>query len=149
MNNNEVLQILRDNLKLNSEQLIEILNLVDVKVTPSEMEAWLKPQGEEGHMQLSHKLMAHFLDALVIYKRGKSENSEARPIEIPITNNIILKKLRVAFELKEDDLIAISKKTDSTTTPKEWSAFFRKQGHKNYRACPDPFLESILKGLAT
>jgi hypothetical protein len=46
-----------------------------------------------------------------------------------VTNNIILKKLRVAFELKEDDMHAILKAVNFPVSKPELSALFRKVGH--------------------
>ncbi|RMO70957.1 hypothetical protein ALQ37_00642 [Pseudomonas syringae pv. aptata] len=66
---------------------------------------------------------------------------------MPITNNIVLKKLRVAFELKEDDMHAILKSVDFPVSKPELSALFRKVGHTNYRACGDQLLRNFLKGL--
>ena len=54
--------------------------------------------------------MAHFLNGLVIYKRGKDEGRPPQPVEVPVTNNTVLKKIRVAFELKDDDIIALLQK---------------------------------------
>ena len=70
------------------------------------------------------------------------------PVELPVTNNIILKKLRVAFELKEDDMHAILKAAGFPVSKPELSALFRKFGHTNYRTCGDQLLRNFLKGLA-
>jgi hypothetical protein len=64
-----------------------------------------------------------------------------------VTNNIILKKLRVAFELKEDDMHAILKAAEFPVSKPELSALFRKFGHTNYRPCGDQLLRNFLKGL--
>ncbi|MNY50207.1 hypothetical protein D3C86_1856970 [compost metagenome] len=91
--------------------------------------------------------MAYFLDGLVYFKRGKDENRPALPIELPMTNNIILKKLRVAFELKEDDILDIFSDAGFRVGRAELSAFFRRKGHFNYRECGDQMLRNFLKGL--
>ncbi len=58
-----------------------------------------------------------------------------------------LKKLRVAFELKEEDLHAILASVDFPVSKPELSALFRKPGHSNYRTCGDQLLRNFLKGL--
>ncbi|MCY1250703.1 hypothetical protein D9M72_643630 [compost metagenome] len=83
----------------------------------------------------------------MIFKRGKDDSRPALPVELPVTNNIIMKKLRVAFELKEDDLHAILKAADFPVSKPELSALFRKVGHNNYRPCGDQLLRNFLKGL--
>ncbi|MFK1296064.1 DUF1456 family protein, partial [Pseudomonas aeruginosa] len=69
------------------------------------------------------------------------------PLELPLSNNMILKKLRVAFELKEEDLHAILDSVDFPVSKPELSALFRKPGHSNYRTCGDQLLRNFLKGL--
>ncbi len=64
-----------------------------------------------------------------------------------MTNNIVLKKLRVAFELKEEDMHAILKAAEFPVSKPELSALFRKAGHNNYRACGDQLLRNFLRGL--
>ena len=83
----------------------------------------------------------------MILRRGKDDSRPAPAIELPISNNTVLKKLRVAFELKEDDLHAILQAADFPVTKPELSALFRKVGHSNYRVCGDQLLRNFLKGL--
>jgi uncharacterized protein YehS (DUF1456 family) len=64
-----------------------------------------------------------------------------------LTNNDILKKLRIALELKDDDIIHILKLADFTVTKSELSALFRKDDHPNYVACGDQLLRNFLQGL--
>jgi uncharacterized protein YehS (DUF1456 family) len=68
-------------------------------------------------------------------------------VESRVTNNLVLKKLRVAFELKDHDLQQIFKDADFAVSKPELSALFRQPGHKNYRACGDQLLRNFLKGL--
>jgi len=109
----------------------------------------LKKEEEEGFVECSDEILTFFLDGLVTYKRGKSEAKpdEAQPAPTRLTNNMILKKLRIAFELKEEDLHEILKLADFQLSKPELSALFRKKGHKNYRACGDQLLRYFLKGL--
>jgi len=102
---------------------------------------------EEGYLPCPDEVLAYFLDGLVIFKRGKNDNLPAHPIDLPVTNNMVLKKLRVAFELKEDDLHAILKAAEFPVSKPELSALFRKFGHSNYRTCGDQLLRNFLKGL--
>jgi uncharacterized protein YehS (DUF1456 family) len=69
------------------------------------------------------------------------------PIVVPITNNIVLKKLRVAFELKDTDILSLIQKSGLTLTKTELSAFFRQPDHRNYRECQDQYLRNLLKAL--
>ncbi len=64
-----------------------------------------------------------------------------------LTNNDILKKLRVALELKDEDIVKILSLVDFEITKTELSAFFRKEDHPNYRPCGDQLLRNFLNGL--
>lgn len=147
MLNNDVLRSLRYTLNISDAQLAEIIQLSGKKITVDELIPLLKKEDEEGFVPCDDELMAHFLDGLVYFKRGKDDSRPALPIEVPVTNNMVLKKLRVAFELKEDDMHAIMNSVDCPVSKPEMSALFRKFGHSNYRTCGDQFLRNFLKGL--
>ena len=83
----------------------------------------------------------------VLHKRGRDESRPPLPVEKRLTNNIILKKLRVAFELRDDDLHEILRAADLPMTKAELNALFRSPEHKNYRACGDQLLRNFLRGL--
>jgi uncharacterized protein YehS (DUF1456 family) len=64
-----------------------------------------------------------------------------------MTNNDILKKLRVALHLRNDDIIAILKLVDFKISPNELTALFRSEDHPNYQPCGDQILRNFLNGL--
>ena len=64
-----------------------------------------------------------------------------------MTNNDILKKLRVALHLRDDQIVEILKLVDFKTTKSELGAFFRKEDHPNYKECGDQILRNFLNGL--
>jgi uncharacterized protein YehS (DUF1456 family) len=64
-----------------------------------------------------------------------------------LSNNDILKKLRVALQLKDEDIIDILKLVEFETTKGELSALFRNPDHPNYRECGDQLLRNFLNGL--
>jgi uncharacterized protein YehS (DUF1456 family) len=66
---------------------------------------------------------------------------------MPLTNNDILKKLRVALSLKDTDVIEIMKLVDFKVTKSEINAFYQKEGSANYMPCGDQFLRNFLNGL--
>ena len=147
MLNNDVLRSLRYMLDVSDVQLAEIIQLSGRPTTDSEVSALLKKDDEEGYAECSDEVLAHALDGLVYFKRGKDDSRPPQPFELPMTNNMVLKKLRVAFELKEDDMHAIMHSVDCPLSKPEMSALFRKSGHSNYRPCGDQVLRNFLKGL--
>lgn len=66
---------------------------------------------------------------------------------MPLTNNDILKKLRVALQLRDSDIVEILKLVDFKVTTTELGAFFRKEEHPNYKECGDQILRNFLNGL--
>ncbi|MBL0049628.1 MAG: DUF1456 family protein [Bacteroidetes bacterium] len=64
-----------------------------------------------------------------------------------MSNNDILKKLRVALQLKDDDIIEILKHSDFKLSKTELSAFFRNEEHPNYKPLGDQILRKFLNGL--
>jgi uncharacterized protein YehS (DUF1456 family) len=64
-----------------------------------------------------------------------------------MSNNDILKKLRVALQLKNTDIIEILKLVDFKVTESELGALFRKEDHPNYKPCGDQILRNFLNGL--
>ena len=92
-------------------------------------------------------LARHFLDGLVIHYRGPGSEADKRPVEKRVSNNLVLKKLRVAFEFKDADMHQVFEDAGFPVSKPELSALFRAPGHKNFRLCGDQMLRNFLKGL--
>jgi uncharacterized protein YehS (DUF1456 family) len=146
MINNDVLRSVRFMLNISEFKLVEIVQLGGGHVTQAEMNAFIKREDEPGFVECRQNVMTHFLNGLIYLRRGKDESRPPLPVELP-TNNVVLKKLRVAFELKDDDILEFLKASGFNVSKTELSAFFRKEGHANYRPCGDQFLRNFLKGL--
>ena len=149
MINNDVLRSVRYMLDLSDGKVVEIVKLADPSfpLEKDEVQPLLRKEEEEGFVECSSAVLARFLDGLIFFRRGRDESIPQRPVESRVTNNLVLKKLRVAFELKDHDLQQIFKDADFAVSKPELSALFRQPGHKNYRACGDQLLRNFLKGL--
>ena len=78
----------------------------------------------------------------------ESDNKKtSKPPQSSVTNNDILKKLRIALELKDADIIEILKLADFEISKTELSALFRNPEHKNYMECGNQLLRRFLDGL--
>ena len=64
-----------------------------------------------------------------------------------MTNNDILKKLRVALKLRDSDIVKILALVDFRMTTSELGAFFRAEDHPNYKEAGDQVLRNFLNGL--
>lgn len=150
MTNNDFLRRLRYALNLRDNTMVEIFKLGNRKVTLEKVIGFLKRELEEGFIKLSNQDLIAFLDGLITHKRGKKEDTNQ--IEVKITknnlNNILLRKLRIALELKSYDMIGVFKLGGIEISDSELSALFRKEDHKNYRECGDKYIRVFLKGLA-
>lgn len=146
MTNDDIIQSIRYMLDLDDIKIAHILKLRGYQPNRGEVAAIFKPEDEkEGDS--SDELTAHFLDGLIYFRRGKSKEHPPRPIKTPVTNNMVLKKLRVAFQLREKEMHHILESAGFSLSKHEMSALFRREGHKNYRECGDQVLRYFLKGL--
>ena len=150
MINNDILRQLRYALNINDSAIIEIFKLAGHEIERSGMTGILKKEDEEGFVNCSDAVLGYFLDGLILDKRGRKETEpgETRKPDSRLTNNVILKKIRIALELKEDDMLAILRLAEVNISKSELTALFRKEGHKNYKECGDQFLRKFLRGLS-
>jgi uncharacterized protein YehS (DUF1456 family) len=149
MINNDVLRAVRYMLDLSDARVAAIIQLAEPTLVLSrdEVQALLKKEGEAGGLECSNRVLALFLDGLVVDRRGRDESRPPRPLEKHVTNTVVLKKLRVAFELKDVDMHQILAAAGFPISKPEMSALFRQSGHKNFRPCGDQLLRNFLKGL--
>ncbi|MDZ4812130.1 MAG: DUF1456 family protein [Pseudomonadota bacterium] len=149
MINNDVLRSIRFMLDLSDIKVVEITRLVnaDFDIEKAHVQAFLKKDEEDGYVECSDLVLAHFLDGLVIHLRGKDPGLPPRPVERRVTNNVVLKKLRVAFELKDADMHQVFGEAGFPVSKPELSALFRQHDHRNFRLCGDQMLRNFLKGL--
>lgn len=156
MRNDDVLKSISYTLNLKKPQIAEIAKMTGYEPERSEIEAIFSDEketetridGRTAEKDVSHELTSHFLDGLIIHRRGRQKNAKPRPVEIPVTNNTVLKKLRVAFKLREEDILDLLKVSGFEVSTTELSALFRADDHRNYRPCGDQLLRYFLKGLA-
>jgi len=149
MINNDVLRAIRYMLDLSDAKVAQLVHLADpaVELGREQVQAYLKKEGDPGYEECSNQVLVLFLDGLVVQRRGRDESQPPRPPEKRVTNNVVLKKLRVAFELKDVDMHQILESAGMPVSKPELSALFRQSDHKNYRPCGDQMLRNFLKGL--
>ena len=123
-----------------------IFSSAELSVTREQVSAWLKKEEDPAFVLCTDTALATFLNGLINDKRGKKEGVQPAP-EKRLTNNIILTKLKIAFNLRAEDIIELLAKLDLRISKPELSAFSRKPDHKHYRECKDQFLRNFLKGL--
>jgi uncharacterized protein YehS (DUF1456 family) len=149
MINNDVLRSIRYMLDLSDMRVVEITKLADpaFPIEKADVQAFLRKDEDPDYAECSNAVLAHFLDGLIIYCRGRDESLPPRPVEKRVNNNVVLKKLRVAFALKDVDMHEIFESAGFPISRPELTALFRQPGHNNYRVCGDQLLRNFLKGL--
>jgi uncharacterized protein YehS (DUF1456 family) len=147
MLNSNVLISLRYMLQINNSKVVEICALSGRVITTAQVREFLREEEDPEVEGCPGDVLAHFLDGLIIFKRGVEDCKSPRPLELPISNNLVIKKLRVAFELREDDMLEIMASAGFEFGKPELSGILRKRGHRNYREAGDQVLRNFLKGL--
>ena len=148
MNNNDVLRRLRYAMDISNPTMIEIFQLSGCTIEQPTLIKLLKKEEEEDFIACSNPLMSLFLDGLIVQKRGRRETDAEPPKpDAALSNNAILKKLRIALDLKEDDMLAVMGLAGVKISKAELSALFRNKGHKHFKECGDQFLRNFLQGL--
>ncbi len=146
MNNNDILRRIRYVFDYSDTKMIQIFALTDTKITRAELCEWLKKEGEDDYKECKDVAFAAFLNGLIIENRGKRDGP-APVAEVKLSNNMILTKLKIALNLKAEDILALLALAGIKVGKSELSAFFRKPNHKNYRRCLDQFLRNFLDGM--
>lgn len=153
MTNNDILRRFRYALDISNPKMIEIFGLAGVNVDQETLLSMLRKEEDDGFIACSNALLESFFDGLITLKRGASKEGGDRTTPSPVgkerTNNAILRKIRIALEFKDEDMLAVMKLAGVIVTKSELGALFRSKGHKNYKECGDQFLRSFLNGLTS
>ena len=146
MTNNDILRRIRYTFDFHDSKMIELFALADHQVNRAEISDWLKKEDDPAFHELTDRMLALFLNGLIIDRRGRREGPP--PIaEDRLNNNIILRKLKVALNLKTDDILAMFELIDKKISAHEISAFLRNPKQRQYRACNDQYLRNFLSGM--
>ena len=143
---NDCLRRIRYILDFDDTRMIGVFAEAGQKVTRGQVSAWLKKDDDPSYEECSEVMFATFLNGLINQKRGKKDGPQREP-EQSLTNNIIFRKLKIAFNLQAEEILSILSLVDLHISKHELSAFFRRANHKHYRECKDQILRNFLKGM--
>jgi len=144
---NDILFKLKTALSLDSKNMIKAYALADYEMTEERLANILKRRQDDGYEDATFEELGVFLDGLVLLKRGPSDKVANEDEAVALTNNLILKKVRVAMELKEPELVILFALAETTLTKRQIGSLFRKEGGKNFKECSDELLMAFLEGL--
>jgi len=148
LENNEVLTGIRYALHLKNAEVLELILLGGGKITPFEVVQILKTEEQPEYLPCKTEWLHQFFDGLISKRRGSREGSAPAYDAKRIDNNMILRKIRIAFELKDTDVISVLKKTGFNVSTGELGAMARKKDHEKFMKCGDQLLRYLLRGLA-
>ena len=146
MTNNDVLRRIRYTFNYNDAKMVALFALAELKVEREQVTAWLKKDDDPDYKACGDTELATFLNGLINEKRGKKDGPQ-HPPEKHLTNNIIMMKLKIALDMKAEDIIETLMLVNLRISKPELSALFRKPDHKHYRQCKDQILRNYLHAI--
>ncbi len=146
MTNNDLLRRIRYLFDFDDDAMMALFRLAGNEVTRSAVCDWLKKEEDPAFKEITDKELATFLNGLIIKNRGRKEG----PLPVPedqLNNNIIFRKLKIAMNLKSDEILDLFESTGKGISKHELSAFFRRPGNNSYRTMRDQYLRNFLNAL--
>lgn len=146
MTNNDVLRRLRFTFNYNDSLMRELFVLGGEAIIQDNLTDWLRREEDEHYLPMDDYQLALFLNGLIAHLRGSKDEKLSLP-EKYLSNNMILRKLKIALSLKDTDMIDIFLLAGRKISKHELSAFFRHPDQPQFRLCNDQFLRNFLSGL--
>ncbi len=149
MKNSYVLSRIKFAFQLDNEKILEVFALVNNDISFKDLQLLLDQAEDDNKKDCGANILSDFLDGLITDRRGPSDsknNSKKKKVQ-KISNNTVLKKLRIALDMKEEAILAVFEMGEVELTALELGSFFRKHGNKHYRACDDRLLDLFFDGL--
>ncbi|WP_163933491.1 DUF1456 family protein [Paraferrimonas sp. SM1919] len=146
MTNNDYLRRLRFIFQLNDKKVADIFKLAQHKIDISDIPLWLKKDEDKDFKEIKDIDFAAFLNGFINLKRGKKEGAQPKP-EHKLNNNIVLRKLKIALNWQDDNIIKLLESVNFRIGRSELSAFFRKEDNRHYRACQSQLMRNLFRAL--
>jgi uncharacterized protein YehS (DUF1456 family) len=149
MTRNDILIRLRYALNITDLKLVELFALAGKPLSVEEIRPLFCKEEDPAFRECDGPTMGAFLEGLVASRRGVREGAFATKPSWSAnpSNNDVLKALRIALELRDEDIAAILKLAGVEASKSELGALFRKKDQDNFRPCGDQFLRNFIAGL--
>jgi hypothetical protein len=140
MTNNDILKKLRVALMLRDDQIVEILELVDFRISKSELGAFFRAEDHPNYVECGDQILRNFLNGLVIHLRGTKENPK-NPMAVLAKNKAPILAKNTSFEPKNFQ----AKKEAKTSTEQNPVRSKSSVKKKNYQksAPKNPVVENV------
>ncbi|MEO5910344.1 MAG: DUF1456 family protein [Pelobium sp.] len=146
MTNNDIIRRIRFTFDFNDDKMIALFLSGGEEVSRAQISEWLKKDDDPDYKPIYDKDLAVFLNGFINLKRGEKEGEQRKP-EKKLNNNIVFRKLKIALNLKDEDILEILELVDFRFSKHELSAFFRNPDQNQYRPCKDQILRNFLHGM--
>ena len=146
MISNDILRRVRYIFDFSDQVMLAIFKHGGHEGSKQELSTWLAREEDEKFVLCEDEKLARFLNGLIIKNRGSLTGDIPEP-EKHMSNNMVLRKLKIALNLQADDLLKILKLNGFNLSKHELSALFRRPEHVNYRECLDQLLRNFLDGM--
>ncbi len=150
MDNNDLFRRLRYALSLDDAASVRLMRLGNFPSDPSPemVTGWRLKSDDVAAEPCPAEAIDALLAGLIVQRRGARDDMPPHVPASAIDNNRIAKQLRIALELRSEDVEALVSSGGGDVTASEISAIFRKPGHRNFRSCGDQLLRWLLAGIA-
>lgn len=154
MTNNDIMRRLRFAFDISDQNAVKLFSLdpaSSVELSIEQFKARLLKDEEPGFIPCSDHELAAFLDGLIVSRRGLRDDptgpAPAVSSNRQLSKNDILKKLRIAMNYREQEMLQTLQAGGSGLSKSELGALFRNPQHKHFRACGNQVLRAFIKGL--
>ncbi|MEN9333156.1 MAG: hypothetical protein RLY35_336 [Bacteroidota bacterium] len=146
MTNNSIFRRIRFIYNFSDHDMMDIFKLVGCVVNRTQIIRWLNKEDHEDYLVMKDEELATFLNGFIVLKRGKKEGPQPQP-EKQLTNNMIFRKMRIALNLIDEDIIQILASVEMRMSKHELSALFRNPNQRQYVECNNQVLRNFFQGL--
>ena len=146
MINNDIYRRLRYLFGYQYDHVQALFQSTGFEISEEQYKGWAGKEEEDWFIHMTDRELAIFLNGVIIKMRGAQPGPPPVPEE-EMSNNVILRKLKIAFNLRSEDMIEIFGLVDRKLSPHELSAFFRKPSHSSFRHVKGQYLRNFLMGL--
>jgi len=147
MTNNEVIKSVRYTLEIKNREVVAMFRAGGLELSVLDVVDLFKNEEDEGFVECPAETIHAFLDGLIFECRGPSDSPAKKISTSTINNNMILRKLRIAFEMRDNDVVDTLRNVGFSVSKSEITALFRAPNHRHYMECGEQFLRNFLKGL--
>ena len=145
MKPSKVIFKLKEAIGLTVKDFEKIYALANYPISKEQIEAIIAKPNKKRFKEATYEELGVFLDGLFEYKRGEKPKNISDD-EIELNNNLILKKIRSAFRLKDIEIEIIFKLADREISKSKIKDLFRNPNHPKFQECDDALLNDFLIG---